>query len=247
MNTKTIQFYADAFRLNGTLHLPEPRPENRPAPVVIGSHGLLSDGESPKQKTLAERLNKKGIAFFRFDHRGRGRSEGRFSEATTFEGRINDLAAAISTVSAYPGIGGAIGLFGSSMGGAVCIGVADSFDIETIITLAAPARLESIRVPAHIMEDPLFKDMTPEQMAFDIADKLEKISNILIFHGDADEVVSFENALEIYENTATPKRLVRFPGGDHAISRPDYQAQFIDEAVEWFAAALNSKINKTIP
>ncbi len=238
---KKIDFYADNFRLNGTLHLPKSAPDKRRIPVVIGSHGLLSDGESPKQKILAERLNEHGIAFFRFDHRGRGKSDGNFSTATTYEGRVSDLSSAISTVMEYPAIGKPVGLFGSSMGGAVCLGIASAHEIRTIVTLAAPVRLEAITIPPDIDKDPQFDGMKIEQMAFDISSRLEKICNILIFHGDADEVVSFSNAEELYEKTVSPKRLVRFPGGDHGISDPDFQETFIEEAVRWFADALTAK------
>ena len=42
---KEIVFSSDNFLLKGHLHLP---PVDRP-PVVIGSHGLFSDQNSPKQ------------------------------------------------------------------------------------------------------------------------------------------------------------------------------------------------------
>ncbi|MFO8110947.1 MAG: alpha/beta fold hydrolase [Desulfosalsimonadaceae bacterium] len=239
---KKIDFHADNFRLNGTLHFPEnATPGNRKIPVVVGSHGLLSDGESPKQKVLAERMNEHGIAFFRFDHRGCGKSDGLFATATTYAGRVNDLASAISTVMAHPGIGKPLGLFGSSMGGAVCLGIAEALEIVTIVTLAAPVRLEAIRIPPDIDKDPQFDGMKVEQMAFDVSGSLGKIRNILVFHGDADQVVSFSNASEIYEKAASPKRLIRFPGGDHAISAPDFQKTFIEETVAWFADALTAK------
>ena len=238
MHIKKIPFYVDNFRLNGTLHLPRNPGHKTAAPIVIGSHGLLSDGNSPKQLALAEKLNQRGIAYFRFDHRGRGQSEGCFPMVTTFQGRLNDMTAAIETALADPGIRKPAGLFGSSMGGAVCLGIAEAFDIKTIVTLAAPVRFSGIQVPSDIMEDPLFQDMKPSQMAFDISRRIRKIKNLLVFHGDADEVVSFSNAVEIFENAASPKRFVRFEGGDHAISRPDYQKQFINDAFEWLAAGL---------
>jgi uncharacterized protein len=238
MNVKKIYFYADHYRLHGNLHFPENMSASDCVPVVIGSHGLLSDGESPKQKAIAEKLNKRGIAYFRFDHRGRGQSDGTFSEVTTFQGRINDMAAAISTITAHPGIKNTVGLFGSSMGGPVCIGTAKQLDIKTVVTLAAPVRLQSIRIPPDISEDPLFRGMDPVQLSFDISDQLPDIRNILIFHGDADEVVSYADALEIFDRTCFPKKLVSFPGGDHAISDPLYQQQFIDQTVEWLESGL---------
>ena len=240
MNTKNILFTADGFRLNGTLHMPGQEFDAGSMPIVVGSHGLLSNGDSPKQIALAEKLNQSGIAYFRFDHRGRGESDGRFSDVSTFEGRINDMSAAIEAARAHSGAGGPLGLFGSSMGGAVCLGVSDRFNIRAMVTLAAPVRLEAIRVPPDIADDPLFRDMKPEQLAFDVAPLLKHAGGILIFHGDADQVVSFSNAMEIHEKTSPPKQLVRFSGGDHAISDSHYQQQFTEQAADWFISRLLS-------
>jgi predicted acyl esterase len=84
---KKITFLSDGFKLYGTLHLP---PAERP-PVVIGSHGLLSSSSSPKQIALARACTAAGIAYFRFDHRGRGKSEGVFKEVTSLKARCTDL------------------------------------------------------------------------------------------------------------------------------------------------------------
>ena len=67
---------SENFLLRGMLHIPT----DEKGPVVIGSHGLLSSGNSPKQIELAKRCGEFGIAFFRFDHRGCGKSEGVFKE-----------------------------------------------------------------------------------------------------------------------------------------------------------------------
>ena len=240
MNTINVLFTADGFRLNGTLHMPKREIDNGAMPIVVGSHGLLSNGGSPKQIALAEKLNRAGIAYFRFDHRGRGESDGLFSEVSTFAGRINDMSAAIEAARTHSGADGPLGLFGSSMGGAVCLGVADRFNIRAMVTLAAPVRLEAIRIPQDIANDPLFGDMKQEQLAFDVAPLLEHACGILVFHGDADEVVSFSNAMEIHEKTSPPKQLIRFSGGDHAISAPRYQQQFIEQAADWFISRLLS-------
>ena len=93
MNQININFESDGFLLKGMLHLPE---ADLP-PIVIGSHGLLSNSYSPKQITLARECNANGIAYFRFDHRGCGQSNGVFNEVTSLEGRRNDLICAIKT------------------------------------------------------------------------------------------------------------------------------------------------------
>ena len=76
-----ITFSSDGLLLEGRLHMPEAQHP----PFVIGSHGLFSTGDSPKQLALARHLNAAGIAFFRFDHRGCGRSAGSFRKETTIK------------------------------------------------------------------------------------------------------------------------------------------------------------------
>ena len=93
---KDISFFSDGLKLKGYLHLPS---ANRP-PVVIGSHGLFSSSSSPKQIALADQCNRFGIAYFRFDHRGCGRSEGQFEGVTSLEARCRDLADAVAVITA---------------------------------------------------------------------------------------------------------------------------------------------------
>jgi alpha-beta hydrolase superfamily lysophospholipase len=75
ITTEEIMFSSDGLCLRGTLH----RPSCDLPPVVIGSHGLLSSRRSPKQIALANRCCRYGMAFFRFDHRGVGDSQGPFA------------------------------------------------------------------------------------------------------------------------------------------------------------------------
>jgi uncharacterized protein len=234
---KKIQFQSDEYMLSGILHLP---PIKNP-PVVIGSHGLLSTKNSPKQIALAESCAENGIAFFRFDHRGCGNSSGEFSSATTFEGRCRDLIQAVQTVLACHETGDQIALFGSSFGGAVSLAVSRLFEIKTIVTVAAPVRLESIRPSAldDPEEKPRLESLSREKLNFDIATLLQGISDILIFHGDVDPVVPFSNALEIFEKAKPPKKLIRQKNGDHPMSNPSHQKEFIRFAVQWFKNGFN--------
>ena len=105
-----ITFASDQYRLEGVLH----RPRTRPRLVVIGSHGLLSSGDSPKQVDLAYHLNCAGIAFFRFDHRGCGTSQGDFVEGARLANRVCDLRAAAQMLCSQADCGAPVGFFGSS-------------------------------------------------------------------------------------------------------------------------------------
>ena len=234
---RKITFHSEGFLLSGTLHMPA---VDHP-PVVIGSHGLLSSSESPKQQELAALCNRNGIAYFRFDHRGCGASQGYFPEVTSLESRVSDLRNAIGAIRSRPELGQRIGLFGSSMGGATCLATARDTAAETVVVYAAPIRGGDIRPDvnpddADIETAPLHGTFS---LPFDITDQLNGIHNILIVHGDADTVVPFDHAREIYSLTGEPKRLVTLEKGDHPMSRTDHQQLFAREAAQWFAAGLS--------
>jgi alpha-beta hydrolase superfamily lysophospholipase len=229
---KEIRFASGEYQLYGTLHLPEAKNP----PVVIGSHGLLSTGDSPKQIALAEECNKHGIAFFRFDHRGCGKSDGDFSSATTFSGRCRDLTSAIETIKNLPETGPRIGIFGSSYGGAIALSVAASYKIKPIVTVAAPVKIDTINPPyiTNPENTPQLHSLDREKLFFDISEQLTSVSQILIFHGDHDEIVPYSNASEIYKDAKDPKELISQQNGDHQMSNEDHQQKFMDLAVNWY-------------
>ncbi|MBI9083800.1 MAG: alpha/beta fold hydrolase [Desulfobacterales bacterium] len=239
-----IAFSSDGFLLRGVLH----RPPKTPAPpVVIGSHGLLSNGSSPKQIALAKRCAACGIAFFRFDHRGCGHSQGLFHDVTSLAQRCRDLLNAAATMAARNDIGPVVGLFGSSMGGAVSLSAAKTLGARAVVTVAAPVRSRGIAA----LEDPQMKNPAlPTQghvppRTFDIAGQLHGLSHVLIVHGSADAVVPVENAHEIHRRVGNPKKLVIQPEGDHRMSDPGHQQMFADQAMAWFRRHLLSQSEST--
>jgi alpha-beta hydrolase superfamily lysophospholipase len=232
MNPIDITFTSDGFLLKGTLHLPE----TSLPPVVIGSHGLLSNSYSPKQIALARECNAHGIAYFRFDHRGCGQSDGVFNEITSLNGRRNDLISAVNTIQMRKDIGKKIGLFGSSMGGTVCISVADVLDIDAWVTYASPVRSSSITTALKKTTDadkikPL---LDQKYLTWDISDQLKQLHHIFILHGDSDTTVPPNNAHEIYTKSSNPKKLIIQKGGNHRMSNKKHQKDFLREAVNWF-------------
>ena len=226
-----VTFSSNGYRLKGVLHLPS----MKSPPVVIGSHGLLSNRDSPKQIELAHRCNANGIAYFRFDHRGCGTSQGRF-QATTLPGRINDLRDAIMTMQKHPLTGTTIGLFGSSLGGAACIGIFPDKDIDALVTFAAPVRNTATVTQTRDRPSSIDSQDPPEAVSldFDLSNRLEYLHHILIFHGDADSVVPYGHAVEIHKDAQDPKLLVRQKNGDHLMSRRHHQQVFIHETVKWY-------------
>ncbi|MGD8960100.1 MAG: alpha/beta fold hydrolase [Desulfobacteraceae bacterium] len=227
---------ADGLALQGCLHLPAVR---RP-PVVIGCHGLFSSGESGKQQTLAQDCNRRGIAFLRFDHRGCGASEGDFKAVTSLAGRMRDLAAAAALLSARTDLAPRVGLFGSSMGGTVCLAMAARLNVAAVVTLAAPVRSQPVlaAIARSAERERVAERLNPENLHFDIAAQIDGIHSLLLFHGDADAVVPVASAREIYARAAEPKAMRIFRRGDHRMSAPGDQAVFQQEAADWFARYL---------
>ncbi|MCP4108745.1 MAG: alpha/beta hydrolase [Desulfobacteraceae bacterium] len=235
-----ITFSSEGFALKGYLHLPAGKSVRHP--VVIGSHGLLSTGNSQKQIALAEVCNKYSIAFFRFGHRGCGESQGNFRDVTSLEARHRDLISAAETVRSRNDIGKQTGLFGSSMGGATCLSAAKILGVHAIVTFAAPIRSNSI---VKAVENPGDSDMSEslidrEKLQFDISDRLYEIHNILIFHGDSDTVVPPSQAVELYEKAGETKKLVMQERGDHPMNNTKHQEIFMKETVAWFRKFLVS-------
>ena len=229
---KTILFSSDEYQLHGTLHLPAT--EN--PPVVIGSHGLLSTGDSPKQIVLAKRCTENDMAYFRYDHRGCGKSNGEFSSATTFDGRCRDLIAAVQTIRNLSETGNQIALFGSSFGGAISLALAGTLNIASIVTVAAPLFSKGIKEPYvnDPKNQPQMQMLDKDKLFFDIRDRISLISHLLIFHGDADKIVPFKNALELNKTTQDPKMLICQKNGDHPMSNEIHQKEFTDLTVAWF-------------
>ena len=237
-NIKDVRFFSDGFELKGFLHLPS---THRP-PVVIGSHGLYSSSSSPKQIALADQCNRLGIAYFRFDHRGCGRSAGEFEEVTSLEARCRDLIDAVSVISGRRDIGNRFGLFGSSMGGSVCLSVASELGANTLVTFAAPIRSRFLEkgLPISKNSDSPAIFLDTRKRRFDITRRLPEISSILIFHGEDDEVVPVSHAEEIHQLVKPPKKLIKQKQGDHPMSNKAHQKVFIREASLWFRQGLKA-------
>ena len=233
MTIEPLAFLSDGLTLQGVLHLPD----RLPAPFAVGCHGLFADKESPKQKALAEACREKGLAFFRFDHRGCGKSDGNFAAATSLEARCRDLKDAVQAVAGHSQTLGLAGLFGSSMGGAVVLASARQWPGIRIVTVAAPLESEPVAAAVQLSDTPTARSLPPSfydrALRFDIAEAVAGLSNVLLFHGEQDTVVPLEHARRIYDLCADPRELVIFQGGDHRISEDADQAMFVKQAAHW--------------
>jgi alpha-beta hydrolase superfamily lysophospholipase len=226
-----VTFRADRYRLAGRLHLPDvPQP-----PVVIGSHGLFGTADSAKQLALAKACTSAGFGYFRFDHRGCGNSSGEFSQVTSLDGRVQDLLTAIEIITGRDDASADFGVFGSSFGGTVSIASFGARQPAALVLCAAPVRSADIDPDrAQPIADTEINPPRPENLRFDVSGKLAALRDVLIFHGDRDEVVPYRHAGEIMAAAADPKKMITLPEGDHRMTDPVHQSLFIDEAVRWF-------------
>lgn len=228
---KKICFLNEGYRLEGHLHLPR---RKKPS-VVIGSHGLLATQDSPKQIALAHACNLKGMGFFRFDHRGCGQSEGGESERFSFEARCRDLLKACETMREIEETGDAVAVFGSSLGGAVACRVSSILKPKAIVTFAAPVSIDCIfdSIQKHSVPMELPRSFL-KSLAFDNQEYLSHIQNIMVVHGDNDEVVPVSEALKIFRIAGNPKKLMIQKNGDHRMSSKTHQDEFVQAVAEWF-------------
>lgn len=234
--TSVIHFHSHQYQLVGTLHMPD---VSSP-PAVIGCHGLLANRESQKQIELAKACNLAGLAYFRFDHRGCGESQGDFNSVTSLSNRCRDLESALHTIQDHPGISAEpIGLFGSSFGGTVALTVAGYHNIEAIATYAAPINSSTINhrsIRDKNNQTPTISSSLAEALHFDIEDRLSAVRNLYVLHSHADETVPVDHARRIHHAAQQPKKILVFDGGDHRMSEPSHQKRFIVETIQWFKA-----------
>ncbi len=238
MQIVQTQFTVDQLVLKGELFLPDtPRP-----PVVVGSHGLEGSRVSAKQQVLSRLLPENGMAFFRFDHRGCGDSQGDFVWETSLEKRTRDFLAAVAHVKDLNKTGPQLGVFGSSMGGATCINAWQTLEntfgrLSGGVLCAAPLKSRTIHnIPTRATETrpALPLAFFEKNLLFDLTDKAFSLHHVLVFHGDADRIVPVENARILLETMQSPKHIIIQKYGDHPMSSPRDQAEFETKALAWF-------------
>ncbi len=86
------------LRLAGVLARPMAAPA---VPVVVCCHGFASGKDSQTNVLLARRLERRGIASFRFDFTGHDDSEGETAQVTVSQG-LDDLRSAIERLKQDP-------------------------------------------------------------------------------------------------------------------------------------------------
>jgi putative redox protein len=204
-------------------------------PGLVLSHGFPQGprgGQSAASTypELAERLAREtGWAVLTFNFRGTGTSEGEFS----LDAWLADLRSAVDVLSAREDVGG-VWLAGSSTGGslAICLAAEDE-RVRGVASLAAPATFADWAAnPARLLEyardigvirradfppDPAawgrrFAEVSPLACAAKLAPR-----QLLLIHGDQDEVVPLSDARALYEAAYETSDLRVVAGGGHRL------------------------------
>lgn len=246
MPTERITFPGhDGSQLAARLDLPD----GPHLATAIFAHCFTCGKDIPAARRIAARLSSIGIAVLRFDFTGLGHSGGEFSN-TSFTSNVDDLIAAnryLSSHSMTPSL-----IIGHSLGGAAVLKATAALDnIKAVATLGAPFDPEHV---THNFADALpqiaaegiaevslggrpFKigktfvdDVAQEQMTPAIA-KLN--AALLVLHAPGDEIVSVDNASQIFLAAKHPKSFVTLDKADHLITRAEDAEYAADVIATW--------------
>jgi|MDSW01.2.fsa_nt_gb pimeloyl-ACP methyl ester carboxylesterase len=216
---------------------------------VICCHGMLSVKDGPKHSQIVSGVADKGMMGMRFDFAGRGESDGHIFDLT-YSNQIEDLAAAIGWMSAQ-GVR-RIGVFGSSMGGAVALLTAAEQDIvSAVATVAAVAypklltrrypdevadwkergfiEIEGVKIGSQFIEDARRQDVIGAVIKADVP--------LLVIHGLEDRVVPVSDADDIAA-AAESVSMCLVEGADHRFSGARHLKMLVDDVVDFFHANL---------
>jgi pimeloyl-ACP methyl ester carboxylesterase len=197
-----------------------------PAVVVIG-HGVTSHWDRPWQTELAEALADAGLASVLVSYAGNGNSEGRFEDVTPTK-EAADLGSVLDALAAW-GVS-RLAYAGHSMGGAVGVLRASSDDrLVALVSLAGMFHVRTFmeRTFGHLVPgEGLMLDKPGCVWNRTLADDAARIGSLhvqaaavrvpwLLVHGEADELVPFQDAIDARAAAGGRPDLVALPGIDH--------------------------------
>lgn len=197
-------------------------PEPRAAALVLHGNGgnitLLSEA-------LAILNQRHRLAVMAVDYRGYGQSEGHPTET----GILQDARAARRWLARRVGVAEReIVLMGHSLGGAVAVDLAAKDGARGLVLTSTFTSLPDV-AKSHASWLPARALMT---MRLESIKKIPSYHGpLLISHGDADEVVPFEQGFALFEAANEPKRFIRNRGGRHNDPQPEEYRQALDEFI----------------
>ena len=253
---QAVRIDADGPRLQGALFSPGSPGRH---PLVIVCHGMPAGPAPPTDAPpdpedgitypdFAAVCAERGLTALIFNFRGTGTSEGNLHAM----GWAADLRRVVDWVSQLPAVrADRIGVLGSSMGASVALHVAAAEPrITAVVSFAAAARMGSGSDPQGmvarmrdmgVIRDADYPASVDDWYAeFAELDPLSAISAIsprpvVLIQGDADDVVSPDDAALLFERAGDPKDLVMLPGVGHRFRR---EPAAVESCIEWLERTL---------
>lgn len=195
-------------------------------PMVVIGHGVTSHWDRPWQTELSAALSVTGIASVLVSFAGNGASEGRFEDVTPTK-EVADLGSVLDALQAW-GVS-RLTYAGHSMGGAVgAIRAAGDTRLELLVSLAGMFHVGAFmqRTFGHLPYGGLMLDKpgclwnpTLEADAARLGSLTAQAAAVripwLLVHGDADELVPLQDAIDARAAADGRPELVVLPGVDH--------------------------------
>jgi len=228
--------------LAGRLELPE----GEPLAYALFAHCFTCGKDAIAATRISRALTNAGVAVLRFDFTGLGQSGGDFANSN-FTSNVEDLVRAAGYLRAErhgPSI-----LIGHSLGGAAALVAAPQIpEVQAVVTIGAPSD------PAHVLDlmadslADLEKDSSAEvtlggrsfridrQFIRDLESQrdLEQVAHLsaalLVLHSPVDQIVSIDNARQIFDAAHHPKSFVALDGADHLLTQKA-DAQFAADVI----------------
>lgn len=218
--------------IEGTLTLPQGK---GPFPCVI-----LVTGSGPQDRNseilmhksfwvIADYLSRHGIAVFRYDERGVGKTTGNFSTSTSYD-FTDDLLAVYTHLRKHKNLNKKqIGLAGHSEGGLVCaMAAAKNKNVGFYISLAGPAVRGSEILLEQSKQLFMVSGKDEEYVNFEYAFR-KKIFEM--FHSISDSQKFAEAMREYFEKTMT--EISEEKAKEHNISKPFAEMWIIQLSSPW--------------
>lgn len=242
-----IEFENDqGERLVGSIHEPETSDDRG---VILG-HCFTCSRHTRILKGIAHQLAEVGISALRFDFSGNGASEGTF-ERSTYSRQISEIKTAARWL-ADRGIS-RLGLAGHSMGAAIAVLAGAEIDsVRAVCALAGrtsglgainfltAAQKEELEGTGRVtfqsrgrslaLTDEFFSDAGRYDIEATIRDYPKPL---MIVHGDADAVISVDEAHAAKRANPAGVELAVIAEADHMFSNEAHQDQVSERVVDW--------------
>ncbi|MDF1592294.1 MAG: alpha/beta fold hydrolase [Desulfobacterales bacterium] len=245
-------------KLTGTLHQPG-KPSD--GGIIIG-HCFTCSRHTRVLQQMGRELAAARFTVLRFDFSGNGQSEGAFIDSS-YAKHIAEMKTAAAFLSANSGVRW-IGLAGHSTGGNIALLAGARLKSVRAFCLLA-SRISGMKA-THFLSTAqqteiersgrvfftsrgrsleISKDFFADAGNYDMLKVIGSLKRpLLVIHGDRDEIVPMDEALQAHKLNPAAITLKVIPGADHMFSQEDHRSQVAEVVADWFTRQLHKKHDK---